>query len=189
MVYDLFDMDMQEVILVTERDEEIGTMEKMEAHRRGVLHRAFSIFIFDDRGNMLLQKRAKDKYHGGGLWSNACCSHPFPHETIEEAAERRLREELGFQTTIEKAFSFTYRAAVENDLIEHEFDHVFFGTHEGKLNPNKEEVEAVTYLSMEDLEIKIQEQPAKFTKWFCIVFPQVKEWYRHSYGRQINNSV
>ncbi|HVG13026.1 MAG TPA: isopentenyl-diphosphate Delta-isomerase [Flavisolibacter sp.] len=180
---------MQEVILVTEKDEEIGTMEKMEAHRRGVLHRAFSIFIFDERGNMLLQKRANGKYHGGGLWSNACCSHPLPHESIEQAADRRLLEELGFETPIQKAFSFTYRAPVENDLIEHEFDHVFFGTHGGKMDPNKDEVEAVTYLSMEDLETKIQEQPAKFTKWFCIVFPQVKEWFSHSYSKQINKSV
>lgn len=182
-------MGMQEVILVTETDEEIGTMEKMEAHRRGVLHRAFSIFIFDEWGNMLLQKRAKGKYHGGGLWSNACCSHPFPNESIEEAADRRLGEELGFNTPIKKAFTFTYRAAVENNLIEHEYDHVFFGTYSGVLNPDKGEVEAVTYLDMDDLERKIGEQPSKFTQWFCIVFPQVKEWYSRSRQGKINSSV
>ena len=174
-------MGLQEVILVNENDEAIGTMEKMEAHRRGVLHRAFSIYIFDSKGSMLLQKRSKNKYHGAGLWSNACCSHPFPQEDIEVAAERRLQQELGFNIALEKVFAFTYKAQVENNLIEHEYDHVFCGEYEGKMNLNEQEVEAVTFISMTDLETKIQQQPHNFTSWFHIVFPQILEWSKQRY--------
>jgi isopentenyl-diphosphate delta-isomerase len=132
-------MKNRELILVNEKDEEIGFMEKMEVHRRGLLHRAFSVFIFDKNGNMLLQQRAACKYHGAHLWTNACCSHPFPGESVEAGAARRLKEELGFQTGIEKIFDFVYRSEVENNLVEHEFDHVFSGVYEGemKLNPMK----------------------------------------------------
>ena len=129
-------MKINEVILVNERDEALGVMEKMEAHRKGALHRAFSVFIFDSRGRMLLQQRASEKYHGGLLWTNACCSHPYPGEEVERAAERRLNEELGFTAPIHKIFSFTYRALVENDLTEHEFDHVFAGQYEGEITAN-----------------------------------------------------
>src|SRR6187200_1451519 len=117
-------MKQQDVILVTALDEEIGVMEKMEAHQKGLLHRAFSVFIFDREGKMLLQQRAAQKYHGGLLWTNACCSHPYPHEDVKDAAKRRLAEELGFSIELKKIFAFTYKAEVENDLIEHEYDHV-----------------------------------------------------------------
>jgi isopentenyl-diphosphate delta-isomerase len=168
----------QDVILVTENDEPIGTMEKMEAHRQGVLHRAFSIFIFNGSGDMLVQKRAREKYHGAGLWSNACCSHPYPNETIETAAARRLQEELGFSTNLEKAFEFTYRAPVENSLTEHEYDHVFCGEYENEMDFNKQEVEDVAFINMPDLEAAIERQPGNFTTWFRIVFPQVKDWWQ-----------
>src|SRR5690348_5807899 len=120
---------MEQVVLVNEEDQEVGTMEKMEAHRRGVLHRAFSVFIFNKQGEMLLQQRAQEKYHSGGLWTNACCSHPRPGEEVSEGAGRRLVEELGFETELQPVFNFVYKANFENGLIEHEFDHVYFGTY------------------------------------------------------------
>ena len=129
-----------QVILVNEQDAPIGVMEKMEAHKTGTLHRAFSIFIFNSQGEMLLQQRAKGKYHSGGLWTNACCSHPQPGEQVEKAAERRLMEELGFSTSLEKVFDFLYKAGLDNGLTEHEFDHVFVGEYNGAINFNTEEV-------------------------------------------------
>ena len=123
---------MEKVILVNEDDQSTGWMEKMEAHRKGVLHRAFSVFIFNDNGEMLIHRRALDKYHSGGLWTNACCSHPREGETTEESAHRRLMEEMGFDCDIQEQFSFIYRAELDNDLIEHELDHVFFGRFNGK---------------------------------------------------------
>ncbi len=116
---------MHEVILVNELDEAIGSMEKMEAHEKALLHRAFSVFLFNKNGEMLLQKRAATKYHSPSLWTNACCSHPMPGETTEQAALRRLKEELGFTTNVQKAFHFTYKAVFDNGLTDHEFDHVF----------------------------------------------------------------
>lgn len=170
-------MTEQQVILVNEADEQTGLMEKMEAHRKGVLHRAFSVFIFDNEGRMLLQQRAANKYHGGLLWTNACCSHPHPNEKVEEAAMRRLREELGFATPLQKIFSFTYKAAVENGLIEHEYDHVFAGEYAGEIKLNNEEVAAVAYHTLSDIRLMIQEQPLLFTAWFKLAFPQVETWW------------
>ena len=118
---------MTKVVLVDETDLETGTMEKMEAHLLGVLHRAFSIFIFNSKGEFLLQQRAQGKYHNGGLWTNTCCSHPNPGEDILKAASRRLSEEMGFQTSLSPAFTFIYKASFDNGLTEHEFDHVFTG--------------------------------------------------------------
>ena len=168
----------EEVILVNDADEEIGCMEKMEAHVKAVLHRAFSVFLFNSEGEMLLQRRAMSKYHSGGLWTNACCSHPRPGETTESAASRRTKEELGIEPRLNKAFSFTYRAAFENGLTEHEFDHVFVGHHDGNLYPNPEEVSDTCYLSMEHIRQDLQEQPAKYTEWFKIAFQQVVDHMR-----------
>ena len=165
----------QELILVNEKDEEIGFMEKMEVHRRGLLHRAFSVFIFDKKGNMLLQQRAAGKYHGAHLWTNACCSHPFPGESVETGAARRLHEELGFQSGIEKILDFVYRSEVENHLVEHEFDHLFSGVYEGEMKLNPEEVEAIRYLSMAEIEEELQLHPEYFTTWFRIAFPRIKK--------------
>ena len=176
-------MQSQQIILVNEKDEPLGTMEKMEVHRKGLLHRAFSVFIFDSKGKMLLQQRAGGKYHGAYLWTNACCSHPFPGEDVGEAAVRRLKEELGFYTALHEIFSFTYRAQVENDLIEHEYDHVFSGEYEGRINPDKEEVSDLRYEKMEQLKKEIELQPEKFTSWFKIVFPKIESWWKEKYGR------
>lgn len=180
-------MEKNDVILVNEQDQEIGTMEKMEAHLRGVLHRAFSVFIFDSTGRMLLQQRATQKYHGGLLWSNTCCSHPYPDEATPVAAHRRLKEELGFDTSLTEIFSFTYKAEVENQLIEHEFDHVFAGEYEGAVIPNAEEVADYCYLTMDEIKAAIQAHPAKFTSWFRIVFPQVETWWQQQYAQPIQN--
>ena len=174
-------MKTQEIILVDEQDRPMGTMEKMEAHRLGVLHRAFSVFIFDSRGRMLIQQRAAVKYHGALLWTNACCSHPHPGETTLEAAERRLKEELGFTTALEEIFSFTYLSHVENGLIEHEYDHVFAGEYEGPLQPDQQEVAEYTFEEMKQLEWAIKNQPSRFTTWFRIAFPKIEAWWKGKY--------
>jgi isopentenyl-diphosphate Delta-isomerase len=174
-------MKTQEVILVNEQDESIGTMEKMEVHQKGLLHRAFSIFIFDSNGKMLLHQRAEDKYHGGNLWTNACCSHPYPGEQVEDAAKRRLKEELGFTTRLHKIFSFTYHARVENGLIEHEFDHVFAGEYESTIHPNPHEVADHTYATMEQIKLDLNTHPEKFTSWFKIAFPKIEKWWQEKY--------
>ncbi len=172
----------QDVILVTPQDEAIGVMEKMEAHRQGVLHRAFSVFIFDKRGRMLLQQRAPQKYHGGCLWTNACCSHPLVNEPVEEAATRRLMEELGFSTPLKKIFAFTYKAPVENGLIEHEYDHVFAGEYEGPIRMNSDEVSDVAYHDLPAIKMLLQEKPELFTTWFRIAFLQIEVWWGKQYG-------
>lgn len=166
---------MDEVILVDEQDVEMGTMEKMEAHQKALLHRAFSVFIFNSNGEMLLQQRASHKYHSPLLWSNTCCSHPRPGETVEAAATRRLQEELGFTCTVKKAFSFVYKTAFDNGLTEHEFDHVFIGIYNDAIIPNANEVAMVTYKSMEEIEASINTHPEKYTSWFKIAFPKLQE--------------
>ena len=167
---------MEHVILVNELDEQIGTLEKMKAHELGLLHRAFSVFIFNDRGEMLLQQRALTKYHSGGLWTNSCCSHPRPNEPSLDAAVRRLQEELGFTTPLQKIFDFQYKAPFDNGLTEHEFDHVFAGNYSGKIAPNCDEVQDFVYLPVGEIEISINQYPDKYTAWFCIAFPKVKRW-------------
>lgn len=171
-------MKEQEVILVNELDEPLGKMDKMQAHREGRLHRAFSVFIFDGRGRMLLQQRASEKYHGAHLWTNACCSHPYEGEATEAAAQRRLQEEMGFSTPLEKIFSFTYRAVVENGLVEHEFDHVFAGRYDGSIHVNPQEVEDYSYQEMDEIRWALEQQPHKFTSWFAIAFPRVEQWWK-----------
>lgn len=178
-----------EVILVNEEDTPVGTMEKMEAHRRGVLHRAFSVFVFDAGGNMLLQQRSAQKYHGALLWSNTCCSHPYPGEDVEAAAGRRLGEEMGFTAPLEKIFTFTYKADVENNLIEHEYDHVFAGIYEGAIELNPSEVAAYEYLPMEVISRRLEQEPASFTAWFRIAFPLVEKWWAQRQEATVNNNV
>ena len=144
-------MEVQSVILVTEQDEITGTMEKMEAHKKGVLHRAFSIFIFNSKGEMLLQQRSAAKYHNGELWTNACCSHPGEGETLEHAAHRKLKQEFGFDCHLNEKFSFIYKAEGENGLSEHEFDHVLIGMYDGKIHTNPQEIEEWKYVNIEEL--------------------------------------
>lgn len=172
----------QNVLLVNERDEPVGTMEKMEAHRKGVLHRAFSVFVFDRQGRLLLQQRALQKYHGGGLWTNTCCSHPYPEEAVEQAATRRLQEEMGFTTPLEKIFVFTYRAAVENNLVEHEYDHVFAGEYEGEIAKNIAEVSDYRYRDMQEIRELLDVKPEAFTSWFRLAFPRLESWWQERYG-------
>jgi isopentenyl-diphosphate delta-isomerase len=161
---------------VNEADEAIGTMEKMEAHEKALLHRAFSVFIFNSRGEMLLQQRARHKYHSAGLWTNACCSHPAPGEDTISAASRRLKEELGFSTPLESAFTFIYRTDFDNGLTENEFDHVFTGVYDGAVTPDANEVMDYTYVSMDELEESLKMAPHKYTSWFSIAFPELKRW-------------
>lgn len=162
------------VVLVNELDEEIGTMEKMEAHRKALLHRAFSVFIFNSKGEMLLQRRALNKYHSGGLWTNACCSHPMPGETPAQAAQRRLREELGFYTQLTSAFSFVYKAVFENGLTEYEYDHVFVGQYNGLIHPNPDEVGDYCYMKMDDIQASMVSHGHKYTEWFKIALPRLE---------------
>lgn len=166
---------LDQVVLVNDRDEEVGTMEKMEAHRKGALHRAFSIFLFDRNGRTLLQQRAEGKYHSPGLWSNACCSHPRPGEPLEGAAARRLREELGITCGLTERFAFIYKASFDNDLHEHEFDHVFFGGFEGDTRPDPQEVKALRWIAPEELDAEILAGPERFTPWLLICWEQVRE--------------
>lgn len=174
-------MEIQEVILVNEKDEATGAMEKMEAHRKGLLHRAFSVFIFNTKGEMLLQRRAMNKYHSAGLWTNSCCSHPQPGEEVHEAAQRRLQEEMGFTAGLEKIFDFVYQANFDNGLTEHEFDHVFAGEYDGPVDFNKEEVMDYCYKSLEEVRSCLQQQPHKFTAWFHLAFPKMEEWWSRHY--------
>lgn len=169
---------MEQVILVDEHDVVTGTMEKMEAHEKALLHRAFSVFIFNAQGDLLLQQRAKEKYHSGGLWTNSCCSHPRPGEETQAAATRRLREEMGFETPLEKIFDFVYKADFDNGLTEHEFDHVYVGYYDGEINPDTKEVSDYVYLSMQQVEDALQTEPAEYTAWFHIAFPKVLHWWK-----------
>jgi isopentenyl-diphosphate delta-isomerase len=164
------------VVLVNEQDEEIGIMEKMEAHRKALLHRAFSVFIFNAKGEMLLQRRALNKYHSGGLWTNACCSHPRPGETAPDDARRRLREELGFETGLTGIFNFVYKAAFDNGLTEYEFDHVFIGNYNGLLHPNPDEVGDYCYKNMDEIKSSMESHPHKYTEWFKIAFPRLERY-------------
>lgn len=178
-------MDAAQVILVDEKDNSVGVSEKMKAHTEGLLHRAFSVFIFNDKGEMLLQQRALNKYHSGGLWTNACCSHPSPGEETETAATRRLLEEMGFVTAVEKIFDFIYKADVENGLTEYEFDHVFVGRYSDTLNFNTEEVMAVTYKTMPDITEELKLNPERYTAWFQIAFPKIKKWWSSYFNSTI----
>ncbi len=178
-------MGLSEVILVDVKDRQTGIMEKMEAHQKGLLHRAFSVFIFNAKGEMLLQKRALKKYHSGGLWTNACCSHPLPDEETITAAKRRLHEELGFVTPIEKAFDFVYKAEFDNGLIEHEFDHVFTGEFEGKIVANKDEVMDFCYKNLEEIQQNLQMHSQKYTVWFQLAFPKIQQWCNERFSNTL----
>ena len=166
----------EEVILVNEKDEVIGHMEKMAAHRHDILHRAFSVFIFNTKREMLLQKRAFGKYHSGGLWTNACCSHPRPGEQTSDAALRRLKEEMGFQVPLKKVFDFIYKAEFDNGLHEFEFDHVFTGNYDGIINPDSEEVEDFCFKEINEISKSLLSHPQKYTAWFHIAFPKMQQW-------------
>jgi len=165
----------ERVILVDQSDQEIGTVEKMSAHELGLLHRAISVFLFNDKGELLLQKRASSKYHSGGLWTNTCCSHPRVGEANMDAAIRRLKEEMGICSDLYDAFSFTYKSLFKNGLTEYEFDHVFIGSSEHIPQLNPEEAEDYRYSQIHDVIKDVKQHPEQYTEWFKIAIYKVDE--------------
>lgn len=165
----------EKVILVDGQDNELGLMEKIEAHEKGLLHRAFSVFVFNSKNELMLQQRSDNKYHSGGLWTNTCCSHPRLGETLVEAAKRRMMEEMGFTCELSHEFSFIYKAELDNNLTEHELDHVFFGFYDGLPLLNSEEAKAWKYASVEEIKNDIQKNPQHYTEWFKIIFNRLEE--------------
>ena len=173
-------MDEPIVILVDNNDNEVGFMEKIEAHRRGMLHRAISVFIVDSEWKWILQKRAYDKYHSMGLWTNTCCTHPAPGESNLDAANRRLKEEMGIRCSLEELFSFVYREKLDNELTENEFDHVFFGISDKDPVINASEADDWEKISFDELHGDIQKNPDNYTYWF-------KEIYQDVHSHLINH--
>ncbi|MDR2231058.1 MAG: isopentenyl-diphosphate Delta-isomerase [Flavobacteriaceae bacterium] len=165
----------EKVVLVNPNDDVLGVMEKMQAHQNGLLHRAFSVFLFNQEGKMLLQQRSATKYHSPNKWTNACCSHPRENETYLDGAKRRIHEELGINCELEEKFHFIYKADVGQDLWEHELDHVFIGTYNGEYQLNPDEVSAIRFVTMEELDEEIANKPELFTEWFKIIWDE----YRH----------
>lgn len=165
---------MEKVVLVDTQDNAIGLMDKMEAHEKGLLHRAFSVFVFNDKNELMLQRRALHKYHSGGLWTNTCCSHPRENEGLIEAGMRRLNEEMGFHCNIEPVFSFIYKAKLDNELTEHEFDHVLIGHYNHIPKPNPAEVMDWKFVDLDFLENDIRKNPNSYTVWFIEIFDRVK---------------
>jgi isopentenyl-diphosphate delta-isomerase len=162
------------LVLVDADDREIGVVEKMSAHRDGILHRAFSIFVFDRSGRLLLQRRALDKYHSGGLWSNTCCSHPQPGERLIDAAHRRLEEEMGFDCDLRGGYAFIYRADVGNGLVEHEFDHVFVGRFDGQPRPDATEVHGWAWRPIDEVRADMNARPSVYTTWFKVALERLR---------------
>lgn len=169
-------MEKEKVILVNENDEPIGLMDKMEAHEKALLHRAFSIFIMNDKGETMLQQRALGKYHSPGLWTNTCCSHQREGETNIMAGRRRLKEEMGFEVPLEELFSFIYKASFENGLTEHELDHVLIGRFNGTPEINQKEVAAWKWMPLEAIKKDMGINPDEYTAWFKIIFDK---FYHH----------
>ena len=163
-----------QIALVDLDDKIIGYETKAEVHRRGLLHRAFSVFIVKD-GKMLIQMRNPDKYHSGGLWSNTCCSHQRFGEALEESVHRRMQEEMGFDCDLKELFSFVYRTEFRKDLIEYEYDHVFAGTYDGEITLNPEEASEIRWITCADLKEKRMRTPEKFSSWFLICAPRVMQ--------------
>ena len=163
----------ENIILVDNNDRQIGTMGKMEAHEKGLLHRAFSVFVFNSKGELLMQQRAKDKYHSGGLWTNTCCSHPNDGEQTDVAALRRLHEEMGITCILQPAFNFIYKAKFDNGLMEHEYDHVFFGSSDELPKIEKTEVQDYKYLSLPLLREELKRNPEMYTAWLKDSFNEV----------------
>lgn len=161
------------VILVDQQDQQIGVEDKLQAHKSGKLHRAFSVLLFNKAGELLLQRRALDKYHSPGLWTNTCCSHPRPGENIQQAAKRRLHEELGIQCSFKKIFDFIYKTRFDHGLIEHELDHVLVGEYDGEIAPNPAEVMEFRWQHFNNLYREIKSSPERFTVWFQIMIDKI----------------
>ena len=174
-------MEMSEnILLVDENDNIIGEGEKLKTHQEGKLHRAFSIFVFNSKGELLLQRRAKSKYHSGGLWSNTCCSHQRSKEILGKAIHRRLKEEMGFDCDLKKIFTFTYKVKLDNGLFEHEYDHVFIGNFDGEPNPNTNEVDEWEWVDLKKLKQDMQKNPDNYTYWLRMSLDRVISLHRLS---------
>jgi isopentenyl-diphosphate delta-isomerase len=165
----------EKVILVSDTDDQLGLMGKMEAHKKGILHRAFSVFVFNKKGELLLQQRALDKYHSPGLWTNTCCSHQRDGESSLGAGKRRLNEEMGFHCDLEEVFWFIYSAAFDNGLTEHELDHVMVGYYDNDPVINLQEVASFKWMSLDKVKQDIAEHPENYTEWFKIIFKEYDE--------------
>ena len=168
---------MKEIIIcVDKNDNEVGHIEKMDAHIKGLLHRALSIFIFNEKNELLLQKRYSGKYHSPGLWTNTCCTHPNKDERTDDAAIRRLQEEMGFSCDLKEVISFMYYIKFDNDLIEHEFDHVYFGRYSNEISINPLEVEDYKWISLDNIKVDLKTNPDNYTFWFkYIIENHIKE--------------
>jgi len=163
-------MEEEKVILVNQNDEQIGLMPKMEAHEKGLLHRAFSVFVFNEKNELMLQQRAHSKYHSPGLWTNTCCSHQREGESNIAAGKRRLQEEMGFSTELKDTISFIYKAPFDNGLTEHEYDHILVGNFYEEPRLNEEEAAAWKWISLEDVKKDMAVNPSIYTEWFKIIF-------------------
>jgi len=162
-----------EVILVDHLDRPTGKMEKLEVHEKGLLHRAVTVYVFNSSGELLLQRRASGKYHCGGLWSNTTCGHPYPAEPTQQAAERRLYEEMGLELSLTPVFELSYNLPLSNGLIEHEYGHVYFAISDDQPTPNPQEAEDWRYLSVGDIQRAMLDEPQQFTPWFLYTFPRI----------------
>ncbi|MEI6865015.1 isopentenyl-diphosphate Delta-isomerase [Flavicella sp.] len=171
-------MTEEQVILVDENDQQIGLMGKMEAHKKAILHRAFSVFVLNDKGEIMLQQRAANKYHSPLLWANTCCSHQKVDESNLDAGKRRLQEEMGFVTELKEVFSFIYKAPFDNGLTEHELDHVLLGDYNDDPKINKEEVENYKWMTPLSIKKDIQQQPEIYTAWFKIIFDKFYDYIK-----------
>lgn len=171
------------LILVDEDGNPVGTGEKMSVHREGLLHRCFSIFIFNDKGQLLLQKRAQAKYHSGGLWTNTCCGHPQNGESIASAAHRRLVEEMGFDCALEEVFTFTYKARLDNEFFEHEFDHVLVGRYNDAVSPNPDEADGYEWEDVDFVITDMDTNPERYTVWSKIAFRKLL----NGHGEKLSN--
>lgn len=162
-----------EVILVDSQDRPTGKMEKMEVHEKGLLHRAVTVYVFNSDHQLLLQRRARDKYHCGGLWSNTTCGHPYPQESTQSAAERRLEEEMGLRLPLQPVFELSYNLPLSNGLTEHEYGHVYFAVSDDPPRINPEEAEAWRYSSLTDIQREMHTHPERFTPWFLLTFARI----------------
>lgn len=164
---------MEQVILVDPSGKEIGVKGKLEAHREGNLHRAFSVFVFNSRNELLLQRREMSKYHSGGLWTNTCDGHPRPGERLEDAAHRRLEEEMGFDCPLETVFDFIYRTELDHGLIEHEYNYILVGKFDREPTPDPKEVDSWKWIALEALQKDVRENPDRYTYWFKVAFDKI----------------
>lgn len=171
----------EQLILVDEQDNETGTLDKLSVHEKGLLHRAFSVFVFNSKSELLLQQRADGKYHSGGLWSNTCCSHPIMGEEVLKTIQRRIKDEMGIQCEAEFKFKFIYKMAFENGLTEHELDYVYFARSDETPRPNPEEVKGWKYINLQELINNISSEPQDYSVWLKVCLPDVMDHFKNNF--------